>query len=164
MKHLHELVLPLLLVVEQELPRLSGLRLDESRHPPCETDREQNARDPMLLQLPLDSLQELSELPPSLQGVASRARQAGSRHVEAADVICAVCASVVEDALARNALHLDNVRRCYCCFLQFLCDEGPGREWAWMPSSGSRCLCCNLKPRRFHALQSLNRASLIVHA
>jgi hypothetical protein len=110
MKHLSELVLPLLLVVEQELPRLAGIRLDEAEYPPFETDSARNAHDPMLLAIPIDRLQPSAHLSPSVLGLLTRARASSSTHVQAADVISATCAAVVEDALASGTLHLANVR------------------------------------------------------
>jgi hypothetical protein len=109
MNRLQELVLPLILYVEKRLPQVSSIRLDAARNPPFLDDAEQDANDPMLQQIPLHHLSYSSDVPAALHSSVLRARARGQRTVEASDVLCAVCAAAVEDALENGTLVLQKV-------------------------------------------------------
>jgi hypothetical protein len=109
MKRLQELVLPLIQHVEKRLPQVSTLRLDADQNPPYLHDAEQDAHDPMLQQVPLHSLAHSSDTPAALQSSVVQARSRGQRSIESSDVLCAVCAAAVEDALGNGTLVLKKV-------------------------------------------------------
>lgn len=109
MTRLQELVLPLMLHVERRLPQVSSIRLDADLNPPFKTDEDQNAHDPMLQQIPLHNIADVSDMPTALRSSVLRARARGQHGIEGADVLCAVCAAAVEDALGNETLVLNQV-------------------------------------------------------
>lgn len=104
MKRLQEVVLPLMLSVEKQLPQVSGISLDADRNPPFVTDADQNAHDPMLQQIPLHHLSDDSNMPDALRSAVQRVRHNGQHRIEGADVLCTVCDAAVQDALGNGTL------------------------------------------------------------
>lgn len=111
MKRLQEVVLPLMLYVENRLPEVSKLRLDADQNPPYLTDLDQNANDPLLQRIPVYEISDDPDTPTALTSAVMRALSNGKTSIEGSDVICAVCAAAVEDALEKETLVLDKVGR-----------------------------------------------------
>eukprot|EP00892_Ulva_mutabilis_P004780 jgi/Ulvmu1/2674/UM014_0130.1 len=105
MQHVTEVAQPLLLVVQRELPRLTGLRLDAAGNPPLITPDSRSAHDPFLRTLKPDDISR-DAAPVQLVALLDRCAARSGRVVEVADVICTVCAAAVDGASADGSLKL----------------------------------------------------------
>lgn len=108
MQHVTEVAQPLLLEVEQMLPRLMGLRLDARDTPPLVDHASRDARDPFLRRIPIAAV-DRDAAPVAVTAVLDRGAAAGTDTVEGADLMCAACSAAVDAAAADGSLTLGQV-------------------------------------------------------
>jgi hypothetical protein len=108
MKSFVELVRPLGRLVDGLLLETLGEQLSDESGPPLKRS-EFKERDPMWRQVSLAALKGAAMMRP-LQSVIEGARSSGQHTVPLADVLCAICAHVVDTAVANRTLVLPDVR------------------------------------------------------